>query len=110
MKTTNRLILTVILCIFGILLCVFCVGNAASDSTVEEIGNYTDNAAIVETFYTTNEDGNNYYYIVWEKDNASGIMEVDSAYYEKYKYAETMPLEIKVFDFNKHYIYKRTDK
>lgn len=107
MKTTNRLILAAILCIFGILLGIFCVGNAASDSMVEEIGDY---ATIVETFYTTDEDGNNYYYIVWEKDNASGTMEVDSAYYEKYEYAETMPLEIKLFDSNKHYIYKRTDK
>ena len=98
MKATDRLILTIILCSFGILVCFFCVGNAASDSIVEEIGDYTDNATIVETFYTTDEDGNNYYYIVWERDNASGIMEVDSAYYEKYKYAETMPLEIKVFD------------
>ena len=104
MKTTNRLILAAI---FGIFLSIFCVGNAASDSMVEEIGDY---ATIVETFYTTDEDGNNYYYIAWEKDNASGTMEVDSAYYEKYKYAETMPLEIKVFDSNKHYIYKRMDK
>lgn len=107
MKTTNRLILATILCIFGILLCVFCVGNAASDSMVEEIGDY---ATIVETFYTTDEDNNNSYYIVWEKDNANGIMKVDSAYYEKYKDAETMPLEIKLFDSNKYYIYKRTDK
>ena len=107
MKATNRLMIATILCIFGILLCVFCMSNAASDSMIEEIEDYT---TIVETFYTTDEDGNNYYYIVWEKDNASGIMEVDSAYYEKYKYAETMPLEIKVFNSNKHYIYKRTDK
>lgn len=107
MKTTNRIILATI---FGILLSIFCVGNATSDSMIKETEDYTDNATIVETFYTTDEDGNNYYYIVWERDNASGIMEVDSAYYEKYKYAETMPLEIKVFDSNNHYIYKRTDK
>ena len=107
MKATNRLVLATILCIFGILLCFFCVGNAASDSMIEKIGDY---ATIVETFYTTDEDSNNSYYIVWEKDNATGIMKVDSAYYEKYKDAETMPLEIKLFDSNKHYIYKRTDK
>lgn len=110
MKTTNRLMLATILCIFGILLCVFCVGNVASDSMIEEIEDYTDNATIVETFYTTDEDDNNSYYIVWEKDNANGIMKVDSAYYKKYKDAETMPLGIKLFDSNKHYIYKRTDK
>ena len=103
MKATNRLMLATILCIFGILLCVFCVGNAASDSMIEEIEDYTNNITIVETFYTTDEDGNNYYYIMWEKDNVSGIIEVENINMQKQCHQKLKYLII----IN---IYKRKDK
>lgn len=124
MRTTNRPTLISILCTLGILLCVFCMGKAAFDFVVDynmkEVRSYTENVTIVETFYTTDDDGYNSYYLMWENDHATDIMKVCSACYAKYRDAETMPLEIKVLDskstsgynfkLHNHYNYERTDK
>lgn len=124
MRTTNRPTLVGTLCCFGILLCAIAIVVAGiqfvTNYHVKTIDEYVEDAAIIETFYTTDEDGYNSYYIMWENDHSTDIMKVCSTCYARYRDAEKMPLTVSVveskfvkgYDFalHSHYNYERTDK
>lgn len=124
MRTTDRPTFIQILCWIGEALSLVClvwiVWSAIQDYHIKTVNTYTEQASVVETFYTTDRYGGNEYYIMWETDNATDIFNVCSTCYARYRDAETIPITVQEIENKKihgynymlhtHYNYERTDK